>query len=122
MLTVVLQEVVGLRSIRQRLGSLRGLNYRGSLDVVHLHYSLPVQFPNCFPLPASRRDRHGAVGREPSNSTGGTLTRVRASCAGCCAGTIQFEKRRTVWRAWVYAKTSNSEASTGGEPNGAPAN
>lgn len=91
MLTVFPQEVVGLRSIRQRLGWLRGLHYRGSLDVVHFHYSLSVQFPTCFPLPASRRDRCGAVGREPSNSTGGTLTRVRASCAGCCAVTMQLE-------------------------------
>jgi len=89
-LTVFPQEVVGLRSIRQRLGWLRGLHYRGSLDVVHFHYSLSVQFPTCFPLPASRRDRRGAVGREPSNSTGGTLTRVRASCAGCCAVTMQL--------------------------------
>lgn len=93
MLTVVQQEVVGLRSFRQRLGSLRGLNFRGSLDVVHLHYSLSVQIPNCFPLPTSRWDRHGAVGREPSNSTGGTFTRVRASCAGCCAVTIQSKPR-----------------------------
>jgi hypothetical protein len=92
-LTVVGQEVLGLHRFRQRLGSLRSLNYRGSLDVVHLHYSLSVQFPNCFPLPASRRDRLGAVGREPSNSTGGTLTRVRASCTGCCAGTIQGKER-----------------------------
>ena len=92
MLTVVSQEVVGLRSLRQRLGWLRGLHYRGSLDVVHFHYSLSVQFPTCFPLPTSRRDRRGAVGREPSNSTGGTLTRVRASCAGCCAGTMRSEK------------------------------
>jgi len=90
-LTVVSQEVVGLRSIRQRLGWLRGLHYQGSLDVVHLHYSLSVQFPTCFPLPTSRRDRRGAVGREPSNSTGGTLTRVRASCAGCCAVSMQLE-------------------------------
>ena len=89
MLTVVSQEVVGLRSLRQRLGWLRGLHYRGSLDVVHFHYSLSVQFPTCFPLPTSRRDRRGAVGREPSNSTGGTLTRVRASCAGCCAAPMQ---------------------------------
>ena len=93
MLTVVSQEVLGLRSIRQRLGWLRGLNFRGSLDVVHFHYSLSVQFPTCFPLPTSRRDRRGAVGREPSNSTGGTLTRVRASCAGCCAVTIHTERR-----------------------------
>ena len=88
MLTVVQQEVVGLRPFRQGLGWLRDLHYRGSSDVVHLHYSLSVQYPNCFPLPASRRDRHGAVGREPSNSTGGTFTRVARHCAGCCAGTM----------------------------------
>src|SRR3954452_13625230 len=35
------------------------------------------------------------------------------------AGTIQFENISTVWRAWVYAKESNSSASTGGQPNGA---
>ena len=104
MLTVVQQEVVGLRPFRQGLGWLRDLHYRGSSDVVHLHYSLSVQYPNCFPLPASRRDRHGAVGREPSNSTGGTFTRVARHCAGCCAGTMQWKVgqasclSRTAWR------------------------
>jgi hypothetical protein len=102
-LTVVPQEVVGLRSFRQRLGWLRGLHYRGSLDVVHLHYSLSVQSPNCFPLPTSRRDRRGTVGREPSNSTGGTLTRVRVSCAGCCAGTMQLEMGSAPSRLTVAA-------------------
>ena len=80
--------------------------------MVHLHYSLSVQFPTCFPLPTSRRDRRGAVGREPSNSTGGTLTRVRASCAGCCTVTMQLEnwlaltltlsprRGNSVWPRW----------------------
>ena len=94
MLTVVSQEVVGLRSLRQRLGSLRGLHFRGSLDVVHLHYSLSVQFPNCFPLPTSRRDRHGAVGREPSNSTGGTFTRVRTIALAATAERCRWKSCR----------------------------
>ena len=39
--------------------------------------------------------------------------------AGPLAGTIRFEKVSTVWGACVYAKKPGSNASTGGEPNGA---
>jgi hypothetical protein len=37
------------------------------------------------------------------------------------AGTIQFEKVSTVWRAWGDETNSSSRASTGGGPNGAAA-
>ena len=112
MLTVVQQEVVGLRPFRQGLGWLRDLHYRGSSDVVHLHYSLSVQYPNCFPLPASRRDRHGAVGREPSNSTGGTFTRVARHCAGCCAGTMQLVWEERATRPFSAATCRRAERTT----------
>ena len=35
------------------------------------------------------------------------------------AGTIQMEKRRTVWRACLCEENEDPEASTGGKPNGA---
>jgi hypothetical protein len=35
------------------------------------------------------------------------------------AGTIQFEKGCTVWRAWFYERNNRPWASTGGGPNGA---
>ena len=38
------------------------------------------------------------------------------------AGTIQLEKRRTVWRACGDETKTSSRASTGGGPNGAPTN
>jgi endoglucanase len=50
------------------------------------------------------------------------LTRHTPGTVPHLAGTIQLERVNTVWRAWGDEPNTSLRASTGGGPNGAPAN
>jgi hypothetical protein len=63
-------------------GSALGSHYRGSLDEVHCRCNRSVQSVSCFQVPPRGFFPDTAFGREQSNSTGGTLTRVAASFTG----------------------------------------
>ena len=55
------------------------VRFRCSLDGVYFRYGLPVQTMSRLRLQPRGFIPDIAFGREPSNSTGGTLTRVDAS-------------------------------------------
>ena len=63
-------------------GSALGALFRGSLDGVHCRCNRTVQSGSCFRVPPHGFFPDPAFGREQSNSTGGTLTRMAASFTG----------------------------------------
>ena len=63
-------------------GSALGALFRGSLDGVHLRCNRTVQSESCFRVPPRGFFPDPAFGREQSNSTGRTRTRMATSFTG----------------------------------------
>ena len=67
---------------RSGSGSALGFLFRGSFDEVHCRCNRTVQSGSCFRVRPRSLCPDPAFGREQSNSTGGTLTRMAPSFTG----------------------------------------
>jgi len=83
-------------------------------------------FPSCSVLVVSNGYCYKAYVRDPktgfSQTPSAYLNLLKPTNRYPLAGTIQLERVNTVWRACGDETKSSSRTSTGGGPNGAPAN